>query len=226
MTAETHRPPPIGAEDPIRIVIADDHPLFRGGVALTLDEEPDMQVVGQGGDADEAVALVERHMPDLVCLDISMPGGGIAAAQRISAQFPAVRIVMLTVSEADEDVLCALKVGARGYVLKGVGATELVSVLRGVARGASYVSPALAARVLSTMQAPLRGGVADDPLADLTHREEQILRLVATGLSNKEIGRELDLQEKTIKHYMTNILQKLQVRNRVEAAVLAREHGI
>lgn len=208
----------------IRIVIADDHPLFRDGVARTLDERDDLEVVGQGGSAAEALALVEEHMPDLVCLDISMPGGGIEAAREIGRRFPAVGIVMLTVSEDDEDVLAALGAGARGYVLKGVGAEELVGVLRGVATGASYVSPSLAARVLGALKAPR---VAEaDPLDALTHREEQILRLVAKGLSNKEVGRELDLQEKTVKHYMTNILQKLHVRNRVEAAILARDRSI
>ena len=111
--------------------------------------------------------------------------------------------------------------------LKGVGAHELVDLLRGVAEGASYVSPDLAARVLTAMKRPAGDGrPIDDPIASLSKREEQILRLVAQGLSNKEIGRELDLQEKTVKHYMTNILQKLQVRNRVEAALLARERGV
>lgn len=211
--------------DLIRIVIADDHPLFRGGVVRTLDEAPDMEVVGEGADAAEAEALVERFMPDLVCLDISMPGGGIEAAKRIGARFPAVRMVMLTVSEEDDDVLAALEAGASGYVLKGVGAEELTGVLRGVARGDAYVSPSLAARVLAAMRKPA-GAAPIDPLADLTKREEQILRGVARGLSNKEIGRELDIQEKTVKHYMTNVLQKLHVRNRVEAAMLARDHGI
>lgn len=212
-----------GAGAAVRIVIVDDHPLFRGGVVRTLEEAGGMEVVAEGGSAAEAVALVDRHLPDVVCLDISMPGGGIEAAREIGRRFPAVRIVMLTVSEADEDVLAALEAGARGYVLKGVGAGELVDVLKGVAEGGSYVSPALAARVLSAMRRPARGRVVDDPLSELTKREEQILKLVAQGLSNKEIGRELELQEKTVKHYMTNILQKLHVRNRVEAALLARE---
>jgi two-component system, NarL family, nitrate/nitrite response regulator NarL len=211
----------------IRVVIVDDHPLFRGGVVRTLQEQEDIEIVGEGGSAEEALALVDQHLPDIVCLDISMPGGGVVAAREIGRRYPAVRIVMLTVSEADEDVLSALQAGARGYVLKGVGARELIELLRGVAEGGSYVSPDLAARVLSAMKRPAGDGhPLDDLIASLSKREEQILRLVAQGLSNKEIGRELDLQEKTVKHYMTNILQKLQVRNRVEAALLARERGV
>lgn len=209
--------------EPITIVIADDHPLFRGGVARTLAESGRFDVLGEGGSAAEALELVAEHLPDIALLDISMPGDGLAAAREIGRRFPAVRIVMLTVSEADEDVLTALEAGARGYALKGIGAEELTRTLTDVASGASYVSPALAARVLQAMQREPR---RTDPMAELSKREEAILRLVSQGRSNKEIGRELSLQEKTVKHYMTNILQKLQVRNRVEAAVLARERGL
>jgi DNA-binding NarL/FixJ family response regulator len=211
--------------DPIRIVIVDDHPLFRGGVARSLAEEG-FEILAEGGSAVEALELAGEHMPDLLLLDISMPGSGLAAARDVARRFPAIRIVMLTVSEADEDVLAALEAGARGYVLKGVGARELVTLLRDVHSGGSYVSPALAARMLAAMQKAGRGVAVDDPIADLTKREEEILRLVSQGKSNKEVGRALDLQEKTVKHYMTNILQKLQVRNRVEAAVLARSRGL
>ena len=205
----------------IRIVIADDHPLYRDGVALTLGEAADFTVVGQGASADEAVTLAERLSPDLALLDISMPGGGIAAARRIRAVAPGTKIAMLTVSEAEEDVMEALKAGATGYVLKGVSADELTATLRDVAAGQSYVSPTLAARLLVAMRAP-KEAKPEDALNHLTQREENILRLVSQGLSNKEVGRALDLQEKTVKHYMTAILQKLHVRNRVEAAVMAR----
>lgn len=197
--------------DPIHIVVADDHPLFRGGVVLTLRETGYFNIVAETGNAADAIAAVEAHMPDIALLDVSMPGSGLTAAAEISQRFPAVAIVMLTVSEDDDDLLSALRSGARGYVLKGVGADELVEVLRNVASGGSYVSPALAARVLSAMQGR---GTRDLPQTEtLIPREVEILRHVAMGLSNKEIARELDLQEKTIKHYMTNILQKLQVRN-------------
>jgi DNA-binding NarL/FixJ family response regulator len=215
--------------DRIRIVVADDHPLFRGGVVRSLLEQGGFDVIAEAGTADEAVAAVEDALPDVVLLDISMPGSGLVAAAEIGRRFPAVGIVMLTVSEADEDLLAALKAGARGYVLKGVGAGELIDVVSGVARGGSYVTPTLAARVLAAMQTQRRraGEVRGEAATaeDLSAREEEILRLVARGLSNKEIGRTLELQEKTVKHYMTNILQKLQVRNRVEAALKARDLG-
>ena len=126
-------------------------------------------------------------------------------------------------SEADDDIMAALKVGARGYVLKGVSSGALVEILQGIANGESYVSPSLAARLLTEMRLRPPAALADDPLSKLTAREEQILRLVAEGMSNKEVGRKLSLQEKTVKHYMTRILEKLHVRNRTEAAILLRE---
>lgn len=208
--------------DRIRILVADDHPLFRGGVVRTLVEHGGFDVVAEAASAGEALAGTEEHLPDVVLLDISMPGSGLVAAAEIGRRFPAVGIVMLTVSEADDDLLSAIRAGARGYVLKGIGARELVDVLTTVASGASYVPPTMAARVLAAVQTRHEGAPADD----LGPREESILRLVAKGLSNKEIGRELELQEKTVKHYMTNILQKLQVRNRVEAALKARDLGL
>jgi len=210
-------------QDKVRIVVVDDHPLFRDGVALTLAAVPEFEIAGQGVNAEEAVRLAADMLPDIMLLDISMPGGGISAAQQIAAACPVVKIVMLTVSKHDDDVISALRAGARGYILKGVGGEELVTIVRAIHRGESYVSPDLAARLLTEVRGSGRRAAAPDALADLTAREEQILKLVSRGLSNKEIGLELDLQEKTVKHYMTNILQKLQVRNRVEAALLARD---
>jgi two-component system, NarL family, nitrate/nitrite response regulator NarL len=209
--------------DKIQIVLADDHPLFRAGVAYTLTAEPDMEVVGQGASAAEAVQLAQELLPDLILLDLNMPGSGLQAAQTITATCPVTRIVMLTVSEEEEDLLASLKAGARGYILKGVPARELTRILRAVHAGESYVTPALAASLLREMTGVAPGArPAVDPLNELTDRERQILEGVANGLSNKEIGQQLHLTEKTVKHYMTNILQKLQVRNRVEAALIAR----
>ena len=208
----------------IRIVIADDHPLYREGVARSLQDDPEIEVVGQGQDAISAAELTESLLPDVVLLDLSMPGGGgIAALRRIMEMEVPPKVAMLTASEEDDDVMQALKAGALGYILKGVGSRDLVTVVKDIARGQSYVSPTLAARILNAMRAGAAPRPAN-PIDDLSKREEDILRLVADGKSNKEVGRVLDLQEKTVKHYMTSILQKLQVRNRVEAAMLAREH--
>lgn len=207
-----------------RIVVVDDHPLYREGVARTLADDPAIEVVGQGGDTESAVQLARQHRPDLVLLDLSMPGGGgIEALRRIKALENAPKVAILTVSEEDDDVMRALKAGASGYLLKGIGARELVAIVKDFARGQTYVTPTLAGRILNAMR---DGGArkAPNPIDDLSKREEDILKLVAAGKSNKEVGLALDLQEKTVKHYMTSILQKLHARNRVEAAVIARDH--
>jgi DNA-binding NarL/FixJ family response regulator len=205
----------------IRVVLADDHPIFRDGLVRSLEEDARFTVVGAGGSADEAVALAAERRPDLVLLDISMPGGGIDAARRIAALAAPPRIAMLTVSEADQDVIGALKAGAIGYVLKGISALELTEVLAGVAAGEAHVSPALAARILNDIEKP--AARARRPIEDLSKREEDILRRVARGMSNREVAEDLAIQEKTVKHYMTSILEKLHARNRVEAALIARD---
>ncbi len=206
--------------DPCRIVLVDDHPLFREGVAATLDADPNFEVVGQGASTDDALRLATSLLPDLLLLDLNMPGGGLNAARAVAEACPVTRIVMLTVSEDEADVLAALKAGARGFVLKGVSGRELRGILSAVAAGEVYVTPGLAASMLRDMTS---GRPVGQPLDDLTPREHQILNGVASGLSNKEIARNLNLTEKTVKHYMTNVLQKLQVRNRVEAALLAQK---
>lgn len=209
----------------ITVVIADDHPLYREGVARTLSDDSALLVIGQAEDARGAVELTERLAPDLVLLDISMPhGGGIAALRGIMALAVPPKVAMLTVSEEDDDVMQALRAGALGYILKGVGSRELVSVVKDIMRGQTYVSPTLAAKILGAMRADGTSRREMHPMDDLSKREEDILKLVSEGKSNKEVGNILRLQEKTVKHYMTSILQKLHVRNRVEAAVLARDH--
>ena len=204
--------------EPIRILVADDHPLFREGVVHSLSSEPDIAVVGQAASGEEALRLARDLLPDVVLLDVAMPGwGGLATAAKLATACPAIKVVMLTVVEDEDRLLAAFSAGARGYVLKGVSARELADVVRGVERGEVYVSPSLAAGILIA----LTHGRATDPLGELTEKEREILELVGEGLTNREIGERVHLAEKTIKHYITNILQKLQVRSRVEAALLA-----
>jgi len=204
----------------IRVAVADDHPLFRAGVVMSLREEDDINVVGDAADGGAALALARTELPDIMILDINMPGGGLETAQRIAVACPATRIVMLTVSEDEDDLLAAMKAGASGYVLKGSGASELAAVIRSVHAGEVYVAPALAWGMLREMRTP-----RTSPYDELTEREREVLELVAEGLSNQEVGERLGLAEKTIKHYMTNILGKLQVRSRVEAALLVAREG-
>src|SRR3981081_3616105 len=200
--------------EPIRVVVADDHPLFREGVVTSLRSNPDIEVVGQARDAAGALRVVREELSDLVLLDVTMPGGGVSAAAQIASACPATRIIMLTVSEDEDDLLSAMKAGASGYVLKGVSASDLARVVRAVSAGEGYVAPSLAFGLLREMWARR----ANDPLAELSARERQVLELVASGMSNQEIGLKLGLAEKTIKHYMTNIITKLQVRSCVAAA--------
>jgi len=210
--------------DKIRLVIIDDHPIFREGVASILGSEADIELVGQGVSADDALRLTREFLPDVILLDVNMPGSGLKAAEAIANSFPVVKIVMLTGSADEDDVLAALKAGAHAYVLKGVAARELNGILHTVYSGEWYVTPSLAANLLSEMKSPTRvKQIQADVFDGLTERERQILELIADGTSNKEIGQKLFLTEKTIKHYVTNILQKLHVSNRVQAALLAQK---
>jgi len=212
-------------EDDIRILVIDDHPLLRDGVVSTLNNAGHITVVGDGGDYDAALRLATQLMPDIILLDVSMPGGGVNAARDIHAAMPVIKIVMLTVSESEQDVMDALKAGASGYILKGVSGTELIRIVTNIYAGDSYITPSLAANLLfySTQESTSEDAAL---FADLNNRETQILNLLAEGLSNKEIAEKIFLSEKTVKHYMTNILHKLQVRNRVEAALLVQKNKL
>jgi len=209
--------------DRLRVGIIDDHPLFREGVVHTLRSARVLDVVGEGGTAEDALRIAKEELPDILLLDVSMPGGGIEAARLIARICPIVKMIMLTVSENEDDVAQALEAGAKGYVLKGTSGPELLKTMFAISRGESYVTPGLAARLLThaIRQEPPR----QPALPELTEREAQILAQVARGLTNKEIARDLSLSEKTVKHHMTNVMQKLQVRNRVEAAMLFRRQS-
>ena len=203
----------------ISILVADDHPLFREGVVHSLAAQPDLDVVGEASSGEEALRLVRDLLPDVVLLDISMPGwGGIVTAEKINIACPTTKVMMLTVMEDEAKLLAAFKAGARAYVLKGISAHELAGVVRAVAAGEVYVTPSLAAGILVALS---RSTAPQDPLEELSEREAEILKLVVQGLTNRQIGERLHLSEKTIKHYITNILEKLHVRSRMEVAMLA-----
>lgn len=211
---------------PIRVCVVDDHPMMRDGIAYALSEELDFQIIGDGASADDAIALAGSLRPDVILLDINMPGGGLAALQHITVNCPAVACVVITANEDGETVGKALRIGARGYVLKGMSGTDLARALRSIAQGELYITPSLAKALLiaaddQATSTPNKAGLGLDYL---TKREDDILRLIAQGMINKQIGFELGLTEKTVKHYVTNILQKLQVTNRVEAAIIAQQH--
>ena len=207
--------------DSISILVVDDHPLFRQGVVHALQGEPGLRVVGETDSGEEALELARTLLPQVLLLDISMTGwSGITTAERVSMACPATAIVMLTMSDDKDKLLAAFKAGARAYVLKGVSAQELGRVVRSAAAGEVYVSQSLAGEMLVS----LTQGKAPDPLQELTAREREILALIGNGYTNRAIGEKIFLSEQTIKHYVTNILQKLQVRSRVEAALLASRH--
>jgi DNA-binding NarL/FixJ family response regulator len=207
----------------IRVAVIDDHPLFREGVIRSLGEIDGFNIVAEGGSRDEALQIVAEQCPDVMLMDISMPGNGLEAVAGALEACPEIKIIMLTVSEANEDIAKALKLGARGYVLKGVGSRALADVIRSVQSGESYVSPSLSARLFAGLSQPSAMDAKQDLMAELTEREHQVLKLVASGLSNKRVALQLDLHEKTVKHHMTRILAKLKVSNRTEAALALRD---
>jgi two-component system, NarL family, nitrate/nitrite response regulator NarL len=207
---------------PIRLAVIDDHPLFREGVARCL-KDLGFEVVGEGSSMDDALRIAEQTRPDIILLDISMPGGGLNAIAPILERHPGQNIVMLTVSELTDDVTQALKSGAKGYVLKGVGYQVLAEILRAVANGESYVSPTLSARVVFDLSSRSTAPASRSPVAELNARQKEILTLVASGLSNKRIALQLGVHEKTVKHHMTRILAKLHASNRTEAAIALRD---
>jgi len=209
--------------DLITIIVVDDHPLFREGVVTTLIESGKFDVVAQAGSKDEAIVLAERHLPDLMLVDVSMPGGGIETASELAKKVPIIKVIMLTVSEQEHDVQAALKAQARGYVLKGVASDDLINILQDISRGDSYISPNLAVNLLMRSTEVEEQKTPED--FDLNERERQILEKLAIGMSNREIADDIHLSEKTVKHYMTNIMNKLHVSNRVQAAIKAYEMG-
>ena len=212
--------------EPIRILLADDHPFFRDGVRLLLDSTEDTAVVGEANTGEEAVALAETTAPDVILMDINMPGlNGIEATCRIAATSPQVGILMVTMYDDDDSVFAALRAGARGYVLKGANQVELLRAIRSVAAGDAVFGPAIARRLIGYFSAP-RPSVSWQPFPELTDREREVLTLIAQGRSNAEIADRLFLSAKTVRNYISTIFSKLQVADRAAAIARAREAGL
>lgn len=199
-------------------MVVDDHSLFRAGVIQTLLLDPDLEVIGQGGSSADAVTLVQSKKPDILLLDISMPGNGVDAAREIALLDHPVKVIMLTVSENDENIMGALEAGAVGYVLKGIEATQLIDAVKSVAEGNSFISPNLTLRLLANVKRKSTPSL----LSTLSEQERKTLKLVSKGMSNREVGQELGILEKTVKFHMTRIMAKIKARNRVEASLIAR----
>lgn len=212
--------------DRIRLLIADDHTLFRRGIRALLASIPDIELVGEAAGGEEAVALAAQLDPDVLLMDIKMPGtNGIEATRRIMRADPAARVVVLTMLEDDDSVIAAMRAGARGYVVKGADELEMLRVVRAVAGGEALFGPAIAERLMSFFSGT--GAVAgDQPFPDLTEREREILTLIAQGYRNAEIATRLYLSPKTVRNHISSIFDKLQVTDRAQAIVRAREAGM
>ena len=205
-------------------MVVDDHALFRRGLDRVLSDEPDIEVVGEAGDGVEAVGRVRELTPDVVIMDVRMPRAtGIEAARTIRAMVPETKVIMLTVSDLEEDLYEAVKAGANGYLLKEVSIGEVADAVRAVAAGHSLVSPSMASKLLTEFNAlAQRADERQRALSPkLTERELEVLKLVAKGLSNREIGNELFIAENTVKNHVRNVLEKLQLHSRMEAVVYA-----
>lgn len=213
----------------IRVLLADDHDLFREGLAGIIASQPDMEVVGEASDGLEAIVKAQELLPDLILMDIQMPGtNGLEATRRIKKELPSTTIVVLTVRDEEEKLFEAIKNGAQGYLLKNIRSKEMLEMLRGAMQGEAAISPSLAGRMLEEFRrlSKLAPVELDDEMVALTPREQEVLGLVATGATDKEIAEELTISLHTVKSHMRNILPKLQVNSRREAAYLAKQKGL
>ncbi|HET6634352.1 MAG TPA: response regulator transcription factor [Streptomyces sp.] len=215
--------------EPIRVLVVDDHALFRRGLEIVLAQEPDIQVVGEAGDGAEAVDKATDLLPDIVLMDVRMPRrGGIEACTAIKEAAPSAKIIMLTISDEEADLYDAIKAGATGYLLKEISTDEVSTAIRAVADGQSQISPSMAAKLLTEFKAMIQRTDESKlvPAPKLTDREVEVLKLVATGKNNRDIAKELFISENTVKNHVRNILEKLQLHSRMEAVVYAMREKI
>jgi len=210
----------------LSVLIADDHPVFRDGIRALLEATPDTQVLGEATTGNEVIALAEQLKPDLILMDVQMPGlNGIEATRRTVAAHPGVRVLMVTMFEDDASVFAAMRAGAHGYVLKDATKEEIRRAIQAVGNGEAIFSPAIAARLIDFFATPPLS-IPKNMFPELTGREKEILDLVAKGESNRAIADHLTLSTKTVSNYVSNILNKLQVADRAQAIVKAREAGL
>ncbi len=215
---------PASPDQALRILIVDDHALFRRGLQMVLKQEPDIDVVGEAGDGHEAVDKAQELMPDVILMDVRMPRrSGIEATQQIKDLLPHVKILMLTISDEEADLYDAIKAGASGYLLKEISIDEVADAIRSVWAGQSRISPSMAAKLLTEFAAMSKRAEERQqlPAPRLTDREMEVLKLVAQGLNNRDIAKELFISENTVKNHIRNILEKLHLHSRMEAVVYA-----
>lgn len=210
----------------ITVVIADDHPVFREGMRGMLEAAEDMEVVGEATTGNEAVEVVMQHTPNVVLMDLKMPGlNGVEATRSIVQSLPGVYVLVITMFEDDSSVFAAMRAGARGYVLKDAAREEILRAIRAVSHGEAIFSPAIASRLM-TFLSPRHAPTGEETFPDLTEREREVLDRIARGKSNAEIGRALGLSTKTVANYVSTILTKLQITDRSEAIIRARDAGM
>jgi DNA-binding NarL/FixJ family response regulator len=211
---------------PIRVLIADDHPLFRDGMRMLLGSVDDIDVIGEAATGEEATTLAASLQPDVILMDVQMPGiDGIEATRRVTAASPTIGILMVTMFEDDESVFAAMRVGARGYILKNSAQAEVLRAIHAVAGGEAIFSPTIARRMIQYFAAP-RPAPVSDAFPELTEREREILTLIAKGNNNAQIAERLVLSASTVRNHITNIFSKLQVADRAQAIIRARDAGL
>ncbi len=211
----------------IRVLIADDHPFFRDGLRMLLEATPDTELTGEATDGDEAVNLAAELSPDVILMDLRMPGtGGVEATRKILAENPETAVLVVTMVEEDDSVFAAMRAGARGYLLKGADKDETLAAIRAVARGEAVFGPGIAGRLTRYFEASPARAPTRLAFPELTEREREILALVAVGKNNEEISKALFLSLKTVRNYVSNIFAKLRVSDRAGAVIRAREAGM